>query len=268
MNLLDERKTIENPTSIRIEWKSEVTSFAFFKKGSAESEKGEIVKLPQITFIPVQLAFRIGGYNNDKDCYLYSNTFTDFKTHIVTVKYAKGSGVVASGLYADIKEKIKGNDGKFQNVLYSVITHVNGKELPEPKYVEIIIAGAASAGLQNANQSIFSLIGKSITHTGHSQEKNGGIKYNAPTFEILPIEKEKLPIHVLEFAQKVQGYFKEYIELTQGVKHSVSQTEDTKAEYSPTPQPSKNTYPTLDDSFPTMADAPAFTDDDNSELPF
>ena len=224
MNLLDEKKSVESPVKTRIEWKSAESAFCYFKKGENEGDEGTTIKVDNITFIPVQLAFRIGGFSDSEGCYIYSNTVTDLKTQKLSVKYAKTKKVIASGLYADIKDVVKANDGKFQAVLYSVITHLADKQLETPRYVEVIFSGSASAGLSNSSESIFNLVGKTVKHTGSTQEKKGGIKYNAPTFETKSIDRANLPENVREFAKTIQQYLKEYFELTQGVKEAVSYT--------------------------------------------
>lgn len=262
MNLLDERTSVESPTKTRIEWSSSEASFCYYQKSANEGEKGETIKVENITFIPVQLAFRIGGFSDSEGSYLYSNTVTDLKTQKLSVKYAKTKKIVASGLYSEIKDTVKANDGKFQAVLYSVITHVGSKQLENPRYVEVIFSGSASAGLSNSSESIFQLIGKAVKHTGSTQEKKGGIKYNAPTFETKILDMATLPENVRNFAKQVTQYFKEYLKLSQGQKQE-SNIEEEK----PMSDALKNYgNPPVSDGFPTMADIPA--DVDELDLPF
>jgi hypothetical protein len=260
MNLLDERTTVESPTKTRIEWSSSESSFCYYQKSANEGEKGETIKVENMTFIPVHLAFRIGGFSDSESSYLYSNTVDDLKTQKMSVKYAKTKKLIASGLYSEIKETVKANDGKFQAVLYSVITHVGSKKLDNPRYVEVIFSGSASAGLSNSSESIFNLIGKTVKHTGSTQEKKGGIKYNAPTFETKIIDRATLPENVIQFAKLVTQYFKEYLKLSQGQKQETNEIEQ---QDKPMSDALKNYgTPPMEDGFPTLADEPIGNTDD------
>jgi hypothetical protein len=260
MNLLDERTSVESPTKTRIEWSSSEASFCYYQKSANEGEKGETVKVDNITFIPVQLAFRIGGFSDSEGSYLYSNTVIDLKTQKLSVKYAKTKKPIASGLYSEIKETVKANSGKFQAVLYSVITHVGDNQLENPHYVEVIFSGSASAGLSNSNESIFQLIGKTVKHTGSTQEKKGGIKYNAPTFETNILEMSKLPENVVSFAKAVTEYFNAYLKLSQGQKQETSEQEEEK----PMSDALKNygKPPSADNDWLVGMNEPPITDDE------
>ena len=74
-SILDEKRSVESPTkNNRIEWRSTEKAFCFYKKSEKEGEKGEIIKLQNIEFIPILSAFRIGGYSDAKGSFIWSNT--------------------------------------------------------------------------------------------------------------------------------------------------------------------------------------------------
>lgn len=281
-SILDEKRSVESPTkNNRIEWRSTEKSFCFYKKSEKEGEKGETIALQNIEFIPVLSAFRIGGYSDAKGSFIWSNTIetNDSKKKPLKVRYQKNNELIAEGLYGDIKETVKAKDGSYNLVLYSLLTAANGKPINPAKKVEIIISGSSSMGMSESGIKFWHSIGNRLNVIGSAEMKKGSVKYNAPQFVQINLQKEQLPAEARQFAMDVKEYLGQWdkeekpVEIAKPEKEQ-EEKEFTEALQSPTRDiyaaPVSNAAPSVfndENSIPTMADAPPEIDP-RLDLPF
>jgi len=105
-----------NPTTKYLEWKSNDKSFSFYDKSKGENVK---VELP-FKFIFLQHYHTVKGWSDASGSGIYSNEVYFIGSEPMSVKSFKG-GVIAEGLYKDIKPSITNAGGKYHRSVYVML---------------------------------------------------------------------------------------------------------------------------------------------------
>lgn len=161
-----------NPAKYFLEWKSDEKCFSFYNKEKAENQ---LVKLP-FKFMLLRQAHAVGGWDDKHGSGIYSNEVLKISEQPLTVKSFKG-GVIAAGLYKDIKTQIADAGGHYMKSVY-VMT-----EKEEIVNIQLKgIAGYAWGEFIKANEK------KSLTEwisvAEARDDKKGAVKFSVPVFSL------------------------------------------------------------------------------------
>jgi len=196
MGRIDELSRTENPVSKYIGWKSNDKKFGSYNK---ISKKTELIDLP-VSFIYVTSTVSIKGWSEANSCGIWSNQVTNTSNEILVVKADKK--IIASGLYKDIKDKVKAEGGRF---IQNVFCTIDG----EPCVIEI--KGASLMAWSNFFKAAQQKLKYNLCKVdGFVDGKKGAVKYTVPKFEV----GEKISTIALEESdimyESVKSYLKQY----------------------------------------------------------
>lgn len=169
-----------NPCKYFIDWKN--GSFVYYDK-----EAGENVGLgDNITFLVLDQLSTVKGWHDASESGIWSNEVRDTRVETMNVKAFKG-GDLASGIYSDIKDKIKGLGGRFVRSMY-VAMKVDGDAL---ELANLQLKGAALAewsAFYNDNRN--EIYDSAVEVTGSDARKKGATNFNVPIFALKNVSKE------------------------------------------------------------------------------
>ena len=169
-----------NPCKYFIDWKN--GSFVYYDK-----EAGENVDLGyNITFLVLDQLSTVKGWHDESNSGIWSNEVRDTRTETMNVKAFKGGDLV-SGLYSDIKDKVKGLGGRYVRSMY-VAMKVDGDTL---ELANLQLKGAALAewsAFYNDNRN--EIYDAAVEVTGADARKKGATKFNVPIFALKKVSEE------------------------------------------------------------------------------
>lgn len=165
-----EKSTSSNPTSRYLEWKSNDKAFSYYDKESGQNVK---VELP-FKFLFLQNYHTVKGWNDASSSGIYSNEVFYIGSEPMTVRAFKG-GVLAEGLYKDIKTAITNAGGKYHRSIYVM--------LEDGSVANISLKGAAVRQWSDFMEANKNLVDNQwIEVNDANEEKKGSIKYSTPNF--------------------------------------------------------------------------------------
>lgn len=193
MSRKDEFKSVSsNPAQKFLEWDSNSASFKYYDK---EAGANKFVKTP-FKFVVLKELHTIKGWHGGSESGIYSNEINNMNEQL-TVKSFKG-GHIATGLYRDIKDKLQG--GNYHKSLYVM--------LGDGSVANISMKGAVVAKWGDFTQKCKNrLPDEWVAVTGHTDEKNGAVKYTTPKFEW----KSTLTEEEGDMADKAYDVIKDYL---------------------------------------------------------
>jgi len=189
--------TSTNPAVRFLEWKAKEGYFSYYDKGAGENIK---VELP-IRFAFLEHYHAVRGWDDKSNSRLFSNEVLRIGQQELVVR-SFGDGVIAQGLYTDIKPIIIGRGGKYHRSIY-VMTE-------EGEIYNIQVKGAASAvwsDFYKENKS--SIFDCWVEVTGTDEGKKGSIKWLEPVFEIGKKLTKKEDMMANAAGQQLATYFNE-----------------------------------------------------------
>jgi hypothetical protein len=232
--------------------------------GDAKPGARRRVPLP-VTFLLIDELSCIDGYDGKHKCGITSNEVRDVRADVMVVKSFKG-GVIASGLYSQIKDVVNAADGRFNANLYIAYR-------PDPKgplqLGSIRFKGAAlhawsefrykCATRRVGEADIKEYYLQAIRITAFAEGKTGAVKYRTPVFSLTPASEEaEAQAKALDVT--LQNYLKQYFARTK------TEQAVTGAAPASTPQPEpEQDEPPADHA---AADAEANNGEADSEVPF
>lgn len=203
----------QNPAKKFIEWKGSEGYFSYYNK-----EKKDNIKLEAPLYIIAldQLA-TITGYSDKMQSGIWSNEVRYTSKEELVVK-TKG-GVIAKGLYQDIKSQIEANGGKYAKSVYAVLITGN-KENTKLELVNFKFSGSSLSPFINAK------IGDNgeviILEKNEEPQKKGATTYYEPK-----ITKNKKREDILDKAieqdKALQEYLKQYFSDTVEVAETITE---------------------------------------------
>lgn len=161
-----------NPATKFLSWKSNEKAFSYYDK-----EKGEniTIKLP-LKFQFLEDFHTVKGWHDKSESGIYSNEVKYISKEELKVKAFKG-GEIASGIYTDIRAKVRDNGGVYHRSVYVV--------LEDGTIANIALKGSAvSAYSDFMNEHSNKVEGQWIVVSGAKDMKKGATKYSTPVFEI------------------------------------------------------------------------------------
>ena len=148
--------------------------------------KGANVKCPTpFSFLVLDELATVKGWHDSSDSGIFANEVRDTRGEALVVKAFKG-GVIASGFYADIKDRVNAAGGYYTSNIY-----VGFKEGGKLKIGAVQFKGAALNAWVEFRKGAGSKIWESaVIVTGFVDGKNGSVKFRTPTFTLKPVSKE------------------------------------------------------------------------------
>jgi hypothetical protein len=154
-----------------------------------DKEAGKNVDLGNnITFLVLDQLSTVKGWHDASESGIWSNEVRDTRTETMNVKAFKGGDRdLVSGIYSDIKDKVKGLGGRYVRSMY-VAMKVDGDTL---ELANLQLKGAALAewsAFYNDNRN--EIYDAAVEVTGSDARKKGATKFNVPIFALKKISEE------------------------------------------------------------------------------
>ena len=161
-----------NPTKRYLDWKSNDKAFGYYDKDAGEKVK---VDLP-LKFVFLQHYHTVKGWNDASESGIYSNEVFYIGSEPMTVRAFKG-GVIAEGLYKDIKPTITNAGGKYHRSVYVM--------LEDGTIANISMKGAVVREWSDFMENNKNLVdGQWVEVNSAKVQKKGSIKYSTPEFTL------------------------------------------------------------------------------------
>lgn len=192
---------VENPALHFYEWRNGQLS-----RYDKEKKENIVVKLPY-TFGVLDECTTTTGFHEPSNSGIFSNEIKDLSRQTLRVRAFKG-GDIATGLYAEIKDKIKANGGRYTRSVYIAEKVGSGYVISNIKFT----GAAFSAWLDftrahNVEQGI-------VTLTGSTEGKKGATTYQIPTFEFGELTDEQIATFTT-LDKDLQAYLTRYMDTSQ-----------------------------------------------------
>ena len=151
-----------------------------------DAKKGANVKCPMpFSFLVLDELATVRGWHDASDSGISSNEVRDTRSEVLVVKAFKG-GVIASGFYASIKDRVNAAGGSYTTNVY-----LGFKEDGRLKIGALQFKGAALNAWVNFRKEAGDALWKSaVVITGFESGKKGSIVFRTPTFALKPVAKE------------------------------------------------------------------------------
>jgi hypothetical protein len=203
-----EKSVSSNPTSKYLEWKSNDKAFSYYDKEAGQNVK---VELP-LKFVFLQHYHTVKGWNDASASGIYSNEVFYIGSEPMTVRSFKG-GVLAEGLYKDIKSNIVNAGGKYHRSVYVM--------LEDGTIANLSFKGAVVrewSDFMEANRSLTDAQWIEVKEA--REEKKGSVKYSVPSFKMGPALSKQDSSNADSVASSLKsyldGYFNKKEEVTSG----------------------------------------------------
>lgn len=158
-----------------------------------DNDTKSVVELNELEFIIMDSRVSVTGWSK-KAGTIFSNPVTSTKKEAFVVKAKKDkeskSVVIETGLWADIKFKVKAFGGKFTHELY-VLANIDGEFQP----ATIKLAGTACnswIAFQDEAGGKYSLYGSLITGEKGPKDDEASVTVYPPVFSVVPAPTELL----------------------------------------------------------------------------
>lgn len=168
--------TTQNPSTRWISWNGEHGHFEYYNK-----EKKETVIIgDKLQFLLLDTMYSVRGWHKPSDSGIYSNEVRDTRSEPMVVKSFKG-GILAEGLYSEIKDVVTNKGGKFTSNLY--IGYKDGTEL---KLGSLTLSGAPlSVWMEFSKNHRNELNTHAVQFSGYEEKVNGRVTYRIPAKLVL-----------------------------------------------------------------------------------
>ena len=195
---------LSNPAKRWFEWQGEHGIVRYYDK-----EQKTNVEVPQpFTFLLLDQLGTVQGWSDTHDCGIYANEVRDTRQERLVVKTFKGGGIIAEGLYKDIKLAVNAAGGQFVTNLY--IAFKNGSDWLT--IGSLRFKGAAlHAWAEFQKQHRADLYENAITIDGYTEGKKGRIIFRVPVFKVQSVSPETNRVAMAldaELQQFLAAYFK------------------------------------------------------------
>lgn len=229
-----------NPAVRWFEWNGETGIVRYYDK---ETKANIDVPLP-FAFLLLDRLGGVGGWHDPSQSSIFSNEVKDTRQDVLVVKSRK-EGILAQGLYKDIKDRVAVVGGQF--VVNCYIAFKRGDEYALGSMRMKGAALGAWMDFEKAHRA--EIYDKAIAITGYTEGTKGRVTFRAPTFGLRPVTAEANE-RALVLDKKLQAYLEGYLQ--RNTQDRVDQGAAATDAYEPPPHD--------DTSLPT-----AVTDDD---IPF
>lgn len=243
-----------NPTTRWFEWDGSNGVVRYYDK---EAKKNvEVGK--DFTFILLDELATIKGWHDASDSGITSNEIRDSRAEPLVVKSFKG-GVIASGFYNAIKDRVAAAGGSFTTNLYIAFMGADGLKLGSLQFKGASLH--AWVDFVKANRA--DIYKKSVQIKGSNKGKKGNIKFETPALLIREIT-EKTNIAATAIDAELQEYLKGYFKRTRSDQARGGQNPEDESQEAPEHE-DRNDY---SDKEPGMERNDPALDVEEEETPF
>jgi hypothetical protein len=171
-----------HPATRWLEWAGQAGALNYYDKTRKETDNvGD-----KFTFILLDQLGTIKGWNDASESAIYSNEVKDTRQNPFIVKAFKG-GLLAQGIYANIKDRIAAVGGKFTTNLYIAVKSADGTMSIQ----SLQFKGAALRewmDFTKANKG--EIYTKAVAIDGYKEGKKGSVTFRVPVFKLRDISAE------------------------------------------------------------------------------
>lgn len=162
----------KNPATKFLDWKSDQKGFSYYDKGLAKNVE---VPLP-FKFVFLDELSTVKGWNDASSSGIYANEVKYLSKEPMTVKAFKG-GVLAQGLYNEIKDRVKNAGGHYSKSIYimtedGALANVQLKGSATQQWGEFV----------KANKN--SITRTWVNVTTATESKKGKVVFSVPNFTV------------------------------------------------------------------------------------
>lgn len=168
-----------NPATRWYEWNGEKGLVRYYDKAT----KTTVEVGADFTFLLLDQLVSVGGWHKYSDVSIYSNAIKDVRAEVLVVK-TKKDGIIANGLYKDIKERVQAVDGHYEAQLY-----IAYKQADDTLAIGCLrVKGAAlHAWAEFAKAHRDTLYTKGVRINGYTEGQHGRVIYRVPIFLSVPV---------------------------------------------------------------------------------
>lgn len=188
----------QNPAKKFLEWKSESKSFSYYDR-----DKKENIEVPiPLKFLFIEHYHCVKGWHDASQSKIYSNEVYAIGSSKITVKSYKG-GLIAEGLYKDIKAKATQQGGRYNRSLYVM--------LEDGELINISMKGAVVKAYSDFYSDNHHLLDNQwIEIKDFEEHKKGRVEYSIPVFTIGETITRATDKKAMEVARTMQNYIDSY----------------------------------------------------------
>lgn len=206
MGLLDDDRPV-NPAKHFINVKSGGLSYY-------DKESGSDVSVPTpFEFIVLDQLATVKGWSGSEDTGMWSNEVKKVGKDPLNVRTK--NGIVASGLWKDIKDEVKAEGGNFHTVIYLAAKGREGLETQA-----LLLKGSALNAWVEFSKTT-NLKTHKVVLSEWADAKKGSVKYQVPVFTAVAIEEAELA-EAKERAQELKEYHAGYFSYNPDAHNEVS----------------------------------------------
>ena len=250
--------TLINPATKFISWSGDEGYFKYFDK--SKGEKGENVKMEiggktPFMFLPLDALSNIRGYSDADGSGFWSNEVRDLSKEVLTVRTK--AGIVAKGLYKDIKDNIAAKGAKYCQSVYVAMKGANGLEICNLQ----LVGAALTAWIEFVKgKKIFEI---AVKVSGAHEAKKGKTVYQVPVFEQVSNIKQETSDAATELDKELQEFLKAYLAKNASEAAEVQSTTTSQPETKPESPKTESAAATKSEPDITFN-----IEDDGSDIPF
>lgn len=169
---LNQNSGSTNPATKFLNWKSNDKAFSYYDK---EKSENIALKLP-LKFQFLEDFHTVKGWHDKSESGIYSNEVKYISKEELTVNAFKG-GEIATGIYTDIRSKVRDNGGVYNRSVYVV--------LEDGTIANIALKGSGVSAYSDFMKEHSNKIeGHWMVVASAKDLKKGATKYSTPVFEI------------------------------------------------------------------------------------
>lgn len=189
-------KKNDNPATKFLSWSSNDKCFKYYDK---EKKEDVLVPLP-LKFVILEHYHTVKGWNDASESGIYSNEVLFTGTEELEVKAFKG-GLLAKGLYKEIKHTVAEKGGHYCRSIYVV--------LETGELANISLKGSAVREYSEFDKLHSNKWQNNwFAVTDAKEAKKGSVKYTVPVFEVADPIKDASKI--IPFVEQLQSYMNDY----------------------------------------------------------
>lgn len=194
-----------NPSTRWFEWNGEHGTIRYYDK---DAKQNIDVALP-FTFLLLDQLGSVRGWHDASESGIYSNEVKDTRQEVMVVKAFKG-GVLAEGVYKDIKDRVNTLGGSFNANCYLAYKNDSG----DLAIGCLRFKGAAlGAWMEFGKANRSALTSKAIQIHTFTEGKKGRIVFRVPVFKAVDVSAETNDIAVA-LDIELQAFLKSYLKRT------------------------------------------------------
>lgn len=217
-----------NPSQRWYEWNGEKGLVRYYDK----TTKKNVEVGTEFTFLWLDQLAGVGGWHKASDSSIYSNAVKDIRSEVLVVKAHK-EGIIAEGLYKDIKDRVNSVGGYYEAQCYIAYkTEAGALAIGCLRFK----GASLNAWVEFSKANRDDLRSKAVRIVGFTEGTHGRVVYRVPTFATHPIstitDAEAVALDA-KFQKWLSGYLK--------------RTTSEQVEQGPPPQDDDSFPPTEDD---------------------